>query len=284
MSDSRSRRRVLITGASAGIGAAVARELARKGYRLALTARRADRLEVLAQELGADVTFFPADLSVPEQTDRLIDDVLKHLGGLDVLINNAGLGLPEMFHKSDPEALRHQIEVNLTSPILLARHALPALIESKGTIINIGSSITAIPNAVMGVYGPTKAGLAYWNHALRRELRHQGVNVCLVEPGPVATEFFQAVNRLVPEDGLGLEAPVPPSFSSARVEDVAARIARLIDHPKRLITPLNRVMIPWRFLGLCVKCWPWLGDLAVNASLRYYEHPQRANATARHDS
>ncbi len=262
----------LITGASAGIGAEIARVLSQKGYRLALTARRQDRLDQLAHELGGEVAVFPIDLGNPDQTDRLIAAVIERFGRLDVLINNAGFGLPEMFHKSEPEALRNQIEVNFTAPILLARYALPHLITTKGTIINIGSSITAIPNGVMGVYGATKSGLGYWNDALRRELKHKGVKVCLVEPGPVATEFFNAVSSLIPEGGQGLEAPRPPGFSSASVNDVAKRIVRLIDHPKRRITPLRRFMIPWRALGVLFRVWPWLGDLLVNASLKYFEH------------
>lgn len=275
MSQNELKKCALVTGASAGIGAAIARELVSKGYRVAITARRVDRLESLSNELNGAAEVFPADLSDTSQCSTLIESVIAKFGRLDVLVNNAGLGMPEMFHKSDPAMLKHQIDVNFTSPILLCRYALPYLISSKGTVINIGSSNTAIPNNVMGAYGATKAGLAYWNNALRRELRHRGVNVCLAEPGPVGTEFFQAVSRLVPQGGKGLEAPLPPSFSSARVEDVAARVVRLIEHPKRLIYPLRRVMLPWRMLGGLFKLWPWLGDVAVNASLRYFEHPAK---------
>src|SRR4051794_14602672 len=171
-------RIVLVTGASSGIGAAVAREAARLGYRLALTARRADRLEALAREIragGTEAEVIPADLADPAEPERIVAETVDRCGGLDVLINNAGLGIAALFAQADPEALDRQIRVNLAAPLLLARHALPHLIERRGTIINVGSAITSVANSALGAYGATKAGLAYWNDALRRELRHRGV-------------------------------------------------------------------------------------------------------------
>ncbi len=244
----------LVTGASAGIGKAVARRLAGRGHRLALTARRADRLEDLASELrsqGAEVLTIPADLADPETPRRLVAAVVERFGQLDVLINNAGYGLPEFFGQSSPEELRKQIDVNLSAPILLTREALPLLIDAKGTVINIGSGITSVANPVFGVYGTTKAGLAYWNDALRREVRHKGVRVCLVEPGPVDTEFFDAVkSRVGGEQAKGVSPPPdnlynalrdrPPMLFSATVEEAARRIVRLLDHPKRRLSFLKR--------------------------------------------
>ena len=115
-----------------------------------------------------------------------------------MLINNAGLGLPHLFAGSEPEQILRQLEVNLVAPMMLTRYALPYLIESRGVVINVGSSITSVANPALGAYGATKAGLAYWNDALRREVQYKGVNVCLVEPGPVKTEFFDAFTRLGP--------------------------------------------------------------------------------------
>ena len=83
--------------------------------------------------------------------------------------------------RATPTALREQVLVNFAAPVVLTRHALPYLIESRGAVINIGSGITAVANSMLGVYGATKAGLAYWNDALRRELRHRGVSVSLVD-------------------------------------------------------------------------------------------------------
>ena len=275
---------VLITGASAGLGAAVARQAARLGHRLALTARRGDRLdEVAARARGlgaAEVLTLPADLADPEAPERLVAEVVGHFGGLDVLINNAGMGLPDLFAAADPEAIRRQVEVNLTAPILLTRRALPHLLERRGMVINVGSAITGLATPALGVYGATKAGLAYWNDALRRELKHRGLRVCLVEPGPVATDFFRAVAELkeepsTPPDASGgfwttynsMTDP-PPRVFTADVDRVARRIVRLIDHPRRRLSVPGWFVGPWRILGGILQVMPWLGDAVLSALAR----------------
>jgi uncharacterized protein len=267
---------VLVTGASAGLGAAMARELGRQGYtRLALTARRADRLERLAEELrplGVDARTIVADLEEPTSPERIIAATLDHFGGLDVLINNAGFGLPTVFAHAGPADLRRQLEVNFIAPLMLARRAIPALIERRGTIINIGSAITSVANPALGAYGATKAGLAYWNDAMRRELLHRGVKVCLVEPGPVRTEFFDALMKLAPPSGEYnplLDAPMP--WMSARVEDVAGRIVRLIERPRRRLSVLRRFVWPFRLLGGLFQVCPPLGDFALSFMTSHFD-------------
>jgi short-subunit dehydrogenase len=272
----RDEKVVLVTGASAGIGAAVARELARRGYRrLALTARRGDRLERLAGELrplGADVLTIADDLEDPAAPERIVDAALGRFGGLDVLINNAGFGLPTVFSTSGPADIRRQVEVNFLAPLLLTRRALPSLIGRGGTIINVGSAITSVANSALGAYGATKAGLAYWNDALRRELRHMGVTVCLVEPGPVKTEFFDALMTLAPPGGEYnplLDAPAP--WMSARVEEVARRIVNLIERPKRRLSVLRRCVWPFRLVGGLFRACPPLGDLALSSITKHFD-------------
>ena len=267
---------VLVTGASAGIGAALARELVQQGYgRLALTARRGDRLEQLAGALrsqGAEVLTIVADLEDPAAPEAIIASVLGRFGGLDVLINNAGFGLPTVFAEADPDDLRRQIEVNLTAPLLLARRALPSLIARRGTIINVGSAITCLPNSALGAYGATKAGLAYWNNALRSELWHKGIKLCLVEPGPVKTEFFDALMKLAPP-GVGynplLDAPLP--WMAAPVDVVARRIVRLIERPRRRLSVLRRVVWPFRLLGALFRFCPPLGDFLLSTLTQHLE-------------
>lgn len=269
------RKVVLITGASAGIGAALARELAGQGRHLALVARRRDRLEVLAGELRAkdvDVLTLAADLEDPEAPRTIVDRTLDHFGRLDVLVNNAGFGLPMVFAEAESGDLRRQIEVNFVAPLLLAREAIPHLIARRGTLINIGSAITSVPNPALGAYGATKAGLAYWNDALRREMWHRGLNVCLVEPGPVKTEFFDALMLYAPANGEYnplLDAPLP--WMTADVRDVARRIARLIDHPRRRLSVRRRVVWPFRTIGVLFRAWPWLGDLALGYMTYYFD-------------
>lgn len=263
---------VLITGASSGIGAAMAKVAAKKGYSLALTARRGDRLKRLAETLDVETLVIPAAIEDPASPERMIDEVISRFGRLDVLINNAGFGLPSLFAASNPDEIRNQLEVNMIAPIVLARHAIPHLIKRKGVIINIGSAITAIANTGLGAYGPSKAGLAYFSSALRRELLHQGVQVCLVEPGPVKTEFFDAFTRLGPTPGsYHAMLDSPAGWMSAPVDDVANRIIRLIERPRRRLSVRRRFVWPWRLIGALFQICPPLGDLAVSAVVRIYD-------------
>lgn len=257
---------VLITGASSGIGEALVRQWARIGWKFALVARREDRLRALAAEIegrGAEALVIPADLSLAEGLGEIVDRTIAAFGRIDVLVNNAGFGLPNAYAESDPEALRRQITVNLTVPILLTHAALPHLRASKGTIINIGSSITAMDLPVMGVYGTTKVALASWNNALRRELFRTGIDVCLVEPGPLHTGFHSSMN----ETGKYPEMLEPPPMFSGSAEDAARRIARLLDHPRRKIVMLRRIVWPWRLFGAFIDAFPIIGDRAVSAVL-----------------
>jgi short-subunit dehydrogenase len=261
----------LVTGASAGLGAQIARELAgRDDLRgLALAARRLDRLEELAREIRArnpslEVESIAADLAAPGGPEDVVDRTVVRFGGIDILVNNAGMGLPTLFADGVPGHLEQQIAVNFTAPLMLVRHAMPLLITRRGTIINIGSAITCVPNSALGAYGATKAGLAYWNEALRRELHGLGVNVCLVEPGPIGTEFSTAFKRLVPEGeetNPVVESPRP--WMTADVADVARRAVGLIDHPRRRLSVRRRFVWPFRLVGAVCRCFPALGDLLV---------------------
>ncbi len=270
-SRSRPGRVVVLTGASAGIGAALARELARRklARALVLTARRGDRLDQLALELqalqpGLEVHTIAGDLAEANVPARILAEIMARYGGLDVLINNAGLGLPTLFADADTEQLARQLAVNFTAPLLLTRLCLPSLIERQGMIINIGSAITSVASSALGAYGATKAGLAYWNDALRRELYSKNVTVCLVEPGPIKTEFMAALSSLVPTDQRAhpiLDSTAP--WMTADVNDVAARVASLLDRPRRRLSMLRRFVWVFRLLGVLVTLCPPLGDWVV---------------------
>jgi short-subunit dehydrogenase len=278
----RAQRRpvVLITGASAGLGAEIARELARqkRTRALVLTARRGDRLAKLADELkgiepGLEILTIAADLAEPSSPARVLDETLRRFEALDVLINNAGLGLPTLFEDIDPEQLATQVAVNLAAPLLLTRLCLPSLVARKGVIINIGSAITCVANSALGAYGATKAGLAYWNDALRRELATRGVKVCLVEPGPIKTEFMDALASLVPHGGRThpiLDNAAP--WMSATAGLVSRRVVRLLDHPRRRLSVPKRFVWPFRALGFLVRLCPPLGDRLVISMQRQDRH------------
>jgi len=282
------RRDIVITGASAGLGREIARQLVQAGLAqtLVLIARRTERLDQLANSLRTldhtlTVHTIAADLAEPAATERLAAAILERMGGVDLLINNAGLGLPTLFSDAPPAQLRNQLEVNFAAPLLLTRQLLPSLENRRGTIINIGSAITCVANSALGAYGATKAGLAYWNDALRRELSPRGVRVCLVEPGPFPTEFMDAVHgRLAPG-----QAPHPilhnaSPWMSTRVEDVAARVVRLVEHPRRRVSVTRRFVWLFRFLGALATLCPPLGDAFVIALSK----PRASQAEQRDES
>jgi len=299
-------RTIVITGASSGLGAATARALAPGGHRIALVARREDRLLAVARDvraLGGEALPLAEDLADPEAPARIVAAVVARFGGIDALINNAGVGLPRYFCECDPDEIREQAEVNFVAPIVLTRHALPHLIASRGGVVNVGSAIAAVANPILGAYGATKAGLAYWNDALRRELRAEGVAVSLVDLGPVATEFFEAVRRRSEPGGgdrpLGID-PAPDSLYNAMrdrppramttgVEDAARRIAGLLDRPRRRLRVPRRVVWPFRILGTILQAAPALTDVAVAAMIRRVRreearaprHPGRSPSTPR---
>ncbi len=278
---------ILITGASAGLGSELARRAGpaeKSRCRSSRLRARGDRLDELARELtraepGLQVLTIAADLADPATPARLVEEIMKGFGGLDVLVNNAGLGLPTMFLDAEPEQLTAQLAVNLTAPLLLTRLCLPSLVERKGMIINIGSAITCVANSALGAYGATKAGLAYWNDALRRELAPLGVKVCLVEPGPIKTEFMDALSTRVPEGGRThpiLDNAVP--WMSASAGMVARRIVRLLEHPRRRVSVPKRFVWPFRIVGFLARLCPPLGDRLVIAMQRQDQHAGAAHS------
>jgi short-subunit dehydrogenase len=193
----------VVTGASAGIGREFARALARDGMSCVLTARREDRLRELADELekswNVDTKVVAADLADPSGVDRIAAAV----EGLDValLVNNAGFGYVGRFEKQDPQRLRAMIEVNCTAPVLLTAKLLPALVKrGRGAVVVVGSTAGRQPLPFLGVYAASKGFDLLFGEALWVELRDRGIDVLVLQPGPVATEFEEVSgeNRVNP--------------------------------------------------------------------------------------
>ncbi|QDU57276.1 SDR family oxidoreductase [Aeoliella mucimassa] len=189
--------RALVTGASGGIGRALAIELARRGARLLLMARNAERLAEVAAECqtaGGEAHIVAGD--VTQSSDRLaaLAAATEHYGGLDLLVNNAGVTSSGDFAGSSPEIMRSIFEVNYFAATELTREAIPLLREGNTPmIVNIGSILghRAIP--LTGEYCASKFALTGWTQSLRAELASQGIDVLLVSPGTTNTEFHQNV-------------------------------------------------------------------------------------------
>ena len=195
-------RVVLITGASAGIGAAAARMFAAEGAKVVLAARGREALEALASELraaGHEAEAVPTDVGDMDSLRRLVDHAIAWGGWLDVLVNNAGVNHRGEIEHLTPEQLAQIVQVNLTAPIVLSRLCLPHLRARKGAIVNVASLAGRIPVVHEATYSATKFGLRAFTFALAEELRAAGVRVSAVSPGPVDTGFFDGDLDNVPD-------------------------------------------------------------------------------------
>jgi uncharacterized protein len=179
----------LITGASAGLGVEFARQLSKRGHRLVLAARRKDRLETLAEELG-DARAVAIDLSARDAAAGLMADLEAADEQAEILVNNAGFGLIGRFASLDAGRLRQMIDLNVGTLTDLCRAVAPLMIERRsGGIINVASTAAFQPGPNMAVYFATKAYVLSFTEALHEELKPHGVHVSALCPGPTRTEF-----------------------------------------------------------------------------------------------
>jgi len=179
----------LITGASAGLGVDFARQLSAKGQRLVLVARRKERLDALATELG-NARAVEMDLSEAGAADRLMANVAAHGEHVELLVNNAGFGLTGRFAELDGQRQRQMIDLNCGALVELTHAVLPGMIGRKqGQILNVASTAAFQPGPGMAVYFATKAFVLSFSEALHEEVKKQGVVVSALCPGPTATEF-----------------------------------------------------------------------------------------------
>ena len=204
-------RTVLVTGASGGIGEAMARQLARAGARLLLTARSEARLNELAEEfshLGTEAHVFAHDLGEPGAAGTLYDRITEAGHEVDVLINNAGFGKLGGFEDSDAEVYEQMITLNVTNLVGLTRRFLPAMTRrGSGGILNVASTAGFQPVPNFAVYAATKAFVLSFSQALHAEVEGTGVAVTCLSPGPTSTGFFDAANMSGVPGGREAETP-----------------------------------------------------------------------------
>ena len=186
-------RAALITGASSGIGESIARELARRGYRLVLVARRAELLDALADELRGRAMTLPADLSLRADRAALPDRVAELGVSVDILVNNAGLSTSGPVAKADPEKELNLVEVDVAAVVDLCCRFLPGMVaRGRGAVLNVASLGAFGPLPGQASYGAAKAFVLSYTDSLRGELRGTGVTATAVCPGPVKTGFGAA--------------------------------------------------------------------------------------------
>lgn len=184
-------RTALITGATAGFGAAAARRFAAAGWRVVATGRRADRLAALVAELGADKVHAACfDIRDAAAMEAALAALPAEFAGIDLLVNNAGLAQGTApAQRASLEDWRTMIDTNITALVTLTHRLLPALIERRGAIINISSTAATYPYPGGNAYGGTKAFVSQFSLGLRSDLHGTGVRVTAIEPGMAQTEF-----------------------------------------------------------------------------------------------
>ncbi len=203
----------LVTGASAGIGAEIARQLARRGHSVVLVARRKDRLEQVAAELAAEHSVraetLGCDLSKAASRSRLPGRIASLGLEINVLVNNAGFATGGAFHQSDPARELDQLRVLVEAPLALCSEFLPGMVRrGSGAVLNVASTAGMQPLPYSAGYSAAKAYILTFSEALHHELRGSGVTVTALAPGPVSTEFWDVAGWEV-GSGQTFESAVP---------------------------------------------------------------------------
>lgn len=244
------RRRALVTGASSGIGAAYARQLAAENVDLLLVARRQEKLEALAGELsgrsGVTVQVRSVDLADPEALAALVDEVAAG-APFDLLINNAGFGTRPHFAASDIERQVQMVRVHNEAALRLCRAALPAMVDAgRGAIINVASISAYLPNPGTATYSATKAFLVAFSEGLAREVGAQGVQVQALCPGFTSSEFHDT-----PEYE-GFRRSQIPAFMWQTSEEVVDISLKALQKNRVIVVPgwPNRLLVTAARLGL----------------------------------
>jgi short-subunit dehydrogenase len=223
----------LVTGASSGIGAAIAKELASRGFSLALTARREERLRTLATDLttehGVSAEPIACDLLDPAERERLADELRTRGRAVEVLVNNAGFGHQADFSPSPRERMVEMVRLNVEAVVdLTSRFLTPMVERGRGSVINIASTAAFQPLPGSAVYAASKSFVLSFSEAIRTELRGSGVTVTAVCPGPVRTEFTDVAGMPGVEDRTPGAVWMSPEDLARHAVDGAARDRRVV--------------------------------------------------------
>ena len=245
----------LVTGASSGIGRAIAMRLAQQGMHVILVARRADKLDELALQLrltcGVDVHAIACDLAQPDGAQTLIAELTLRALRPTVLVNCAAVGATGALADASPKALASMMLLNVEATVLLTRHVLPHMIAiNHGSILNVSSMVAAFPVPFMACYGATKAFVSSFTQALRLELSGSNVGVSELSPGVVLTEF---------QDAAGYKLTSAERNSAMTADQVADSAVHALAMARAVVVPgvLNSLaamflaLVPKRFVAWC---------------------------------
>jgi short-subunit dehydrogenase len=233
---------IVVTGASSGIGRALALAAARDRFRVLLVARRADRLEEIAAEIranGGTCATLAADVTGRDAPQRIVAAAIQAFGRIDVVVNNAGTGALGYLLEIDDAAIDAQWQLHVAAPLRIARAALPHLRETRGQLVFVGSGLARVPIPNYGAYAAAKAAIRAVATQLRRELKRDGIAVTYVDPGLVATEFHSAMGTERTGD---IPAADPATVARAILRGIGRRSATVSG-------------VLWQTLGTVVGEW-----------------------------
>mgnify|MGYP001209861294 FL=1 len=226
-------KKALVTGASGGIGGAIAQVFNSQGAEVGLSGTRVDALEALAGEIGSGAHVVPADLSSAEGVEQLVKDVMDAMGGIDILINNAGLTRDNLAMRLKDEDWQTVLDVNLTSAFRLSRAVLRSMMKARwGRIIGITSIVGVTGNPGQANYAASKAGMIGMSKSLAQEVASRGVTVNCVAPGFIATAMTDV---LADEQKEKLNAGIPAGRMGA-VDDIASACVYLASNEAAYVT------------------------------------------------
>lgn len=256
----------IVTGASSGIGAATAVELARRGATVAVVARRAERLAEVVEQCrrhGTEAFAHPADISDRAACNDLAAAVTARFGKVDVVVNNAGISLRRHAARASVEEIERVMQINFMGAVYLTMAVLPGMVErGRGSIVNVTSVAGYIPNPHESAYGASKAALSMWSHGLAVDLAGSGVHVGVLSPGPIDTEIWEKDEEEAAYDG----KLYPPSI-------VAEGIARMIESGKVHAT------VPRQY-GLVGAFYPLVGRLMRKGLVEFQRRAEEKGRAA----
>ena len=220
----------VVTGASSGIGEATARSLVSKGYKVALAARRTERIEALSTELGKEATLaVPTDITDPAACEELVSRTVEYFGKLDILVNNAAVGFHRTIPEGDPEEWRAMFDTNVLGVLYVTRAAVRLMLgKSSGHVVFVSSiGGRRVAKAAATVYDATKHSITAISEGLRMDVSPRGIKVTVVEPGGTQTDFTGNYGTL--------------SYRPLDTEDVAAAILYAVSQPPHV--NVNEVLL-----------------------------------------
>jgi NAD(P)-dependent dehydrogenase (short-subunit alcohol dehydrogenase family) len=216
---------VLVTGAARGIGAQTARVLAGRGARLSLVGLERDLLQNLREDLGEEHVWFEADVTSQEQLDEAVRRTAEELGGVDVVMANAGIASYGTVRQIDPEAFARTVDINLTGVFRTVHAALPHVIDRRGYVLVVASLASFTPLGGLAAYNASKSGAEALGLALRQEVAHLGVDVGICHPSWIDTDMVRGVTHDLATFRQTRELLPWPAHSTTSVEECARRIA-----------------------------------------------------------